>query len=84
LAAIRHASVAITRDRDTPRRRILSAQILSASVVRFMAASDRRPEASAPSPRRMMREKASMTRKPRRDGLATSSRQLLVPRSRAA
>ena len=36
-----------------------------------------------PSPSRMMREKASMTRKPRRDGRASSRRQLLVPRSSA-
>ena len=40
--------------------------------------------ADTPSPRRMMRENASMTWKPRRDGRATSSRQLLVPRSSAA
>ncbi len=61
----------------------ISAQTLSASMVRFMAACDSRPELSTPSPRRMMREKASMTRKPRREGLAMRSRQLLVPRSRA-
>jgi hypothetical protein len=83
LAALRQASVAMRRDRDTPRRDILSAQTLSASTVRFIAVSESRPELSTPSPRRMMREKASMTRKPRRDGRAIKSRQLLVPRSRA-
>jgi hypothetical protein len=83
LDAIRHASVAIRRERDTPRRRILSEQILSASSVRPMAASERRPERNTPSPKRIMRENASMTRKPRREGRATRSRQLLVPRSRA-
>jgi hypothetical protein len=82
-AAILHASVAIRRERDTFRRRILSEQILRASMVRLMAASDRYPERSTPSPKRMMREKASMTRKPRREGRATKSRQLLVPRSSA-
>ncbi len=83
LAAMRQASVAISRERVTARRPIFSAHTLSASMVRLMAASDSRPELSAPSPRRMMRENASMTRKPRREGLAISSRQLLVPRSSA-
>jgi hypothetical protein len=81
--AMRHASVAISRERLTPRRFIFSAQTLSASMVRLIAGSDRRPEFTTPSPRRMIREKASMTRKPRREGLAMRSLQLLVPRSRA-
>ena len=72
------------RTRTTRCRRILAAHTCSASMVRSMAASDRRPLAVTPSPRRMMRENASMTLKPRRDGRATSSRQLLVPRSSAA
>lgn len=37
----------------------------------------------SPSPNRIMRENASTTVNPRRDGFATSRRQLLVPRSRA-
>jgi len=49
-----------------------------------MAASLKRPDAVTPSPSRMMREKASMTRKPSPAGRATSRRQLLVPRSSAA
>ena len=40
----------------------------SASSVRSMAGSDSRPLAETPSPSRMMREKASITLKPRRDG----------------
>ena len=83
LAAMRQASVAISRERVTARRFIFSAQTLRASSVRFIAACDSSPELSTPSPRRMMRENASMTRKPRREGLAISSRQLLVPRSSA-
>ena len=84
LAAMRQASVAISRDRVTRRRCILSAQTLSASMRAVHGGfGDSRPELSTPSPRRMMRENASMTRKPRRDGLAISSRQLLVPRSSA-
>ena len=84
LAASRQASVAISPMRATRCRRILVAHTCSASMVRSTAASDRRPLAVTPSPRRMMRENASMTLKPRRDGRATSSRQLLVPRSSAA
>ena len=83
LVAMRQASVAISRDRVTPRRRILSAHTRSASTVRLMASLESRPEPRKPSPRRMMRENASMTRKPRRDGLAIRRRQLLVPRSSA-
>jgi hypothetical protein len=62
----------------------LAAQICNAASVRSIASSDSRRLALTPSPRRMMREKASITLKPRRDGCATSRRQLLVPRSRAA
>ena len=40
--------------------------------------------ACSPSPSRTMREKLSRTRKPSPAGVATSMRQLLVPRSRAA
>ena len=72
------------RTRATLWCRILAAQTLSASMVRSMASCDSRRLAATPSPRRMMRENASMTLKPRGDGRATSSRQLLVPRSRAA
>ena len=43
-----------------------------------------RPLCDRPSPRRTMRENASMTRNPSAVGRATSSRQLLVPRSSAA
>ena len=83
-SAERQASVAISRARVTPRLRILSRQIDSASIARSIAASPSRPEAAMPSPRRMMRENASITRKPSRIGRATSRRQLLVPRSSAA
>jgi hypothetical protein len=83
-AAARQASVAIRRARVTLRLRILSRQTASASSARAIAASLSRPLAKTPSPRRMMRENASMTRKPSRVGRATSSRQLLVPRSSAA
>ncbi len=67
-----------------PRRLSLSAHTCSASMVRSMATSESRPVADNPSPSRMIRENASTTWKPRREGLATSKRQLLVPRSRAA
>ena len=60
----RQASVAIRRARVTPRLRILSRQMRSASIARSIAASLRRPDAVMPSPSRMMREKASTTRKP--------------------
>jgi hypothetical protein len=83
LHAMRQASVAISRERVTARRLIFSAQTFNASMVRFIADSESRPELSTLSPSRMMREKASMTRKPRREGLAIRRRQLLVPRSRA-
>src|SRR5580658_2556708 len=53
-------------------------------MVRSIAASESLPVAASPSPSRTMREKASMTRKPRRVPRATRSRQLLVPRSSAA
>ena len=84
LAAERQASVAMVRARVTPRAAILSRQIRSASSVRAIAASLRRPVSDRPSPSRTMREKASMTRKPSAVGRATRSRQLLVPRSSAA
>src|SRR6516162_4209475 len=83
-AAARHASVAISRARVTPRLRILSRQIASAAIARSIAASLMRPDVDTPSPRRMMRENASMTRKLSPIGRATRSRQLLVPRSSAA
>ena len=53
-------------------------------MVRVIAASERTPVAVSPSPSRTMREKASTTRKPEPIGRAISSRQLFVPRSRAA
>ena len=85
LAAERQASVAISRERRIERLASLSAQIFSASTARSMAGWPRRPLADSPSPSRTMREKASMTRNwPGRVGTATSSRQLLVPRSSAA
>jgi len=83
-SAERQASVAISRARATPRARILSRQTFNASSVRAIAASERRPVCDSPSPNRTMREKASTTRKPSWVGLATSRRQLLVPRSSAA
>ena len=64
----RQASVAIRPERTTRCRSILAAHTFSASMVRSIAASESRPLADTPSPRRMMREKASMTLKPRRDG----------------
>ena len=61
------------------------AQIFSASTARSMAGSLRRPVADRPSPSRTMRENASTTRNwPAVSARATSSRQLLVPRSSAA
>ena len=63
----------------------LSAQIFSASTARSMAGWPSRPLDDSPSPSLTMRENASMTRNwPGRVGTATSSRQLLVPRSSAA
>ena len=84
LPAERQASVAISRERVTPRLRILARQTRSASTARRIAASLSRPELVMPSPSRMMRENASITRKLSRVARATSSRQLLVPRSSAA
>ena len=83
-SAARQASVAMSRARMTPRACILSRQICSASTARVMAASLMRRDAAIPSPRRMIRENASTTRKPSPVGRATRSRQLLVPRSSAA
>ena len=80
----RQASVAIRRARVTPRFFILLRQIARAAMARSIAASLKRPELVTPSPSRMMREKASTTRKPSPAGRATSKRQLLVPRSSAA
>ena len=54
-----------------------------AANVRAIASPDRRPVSATPSPRRTMREKASITRNPAGSGLATRRRQLLLPRSRA-
>ena len=84
LAAERQASVAMVRARVTPRAAILSRHTFNASIVRAIAASLKRPVSDSPSPRRTMRENASMTRNPSAVGRATSSRQLLVPRSSAA
>jgi hypothetical protein len=81
--AMRQASVATRRERVTPLRAIFAEQIFKASIVREIASSERTPEWLTPSPSLMIREKASMTKKPRREGRATSRRQLLVPRSRA-
>ena len=67
------------------RLRNLSAQIFRASTARSMAGWLRRPLDDSPSPSLTMRENASTTRNwPGRVGTATSSRQLLVPRSSAA
>ena len=77
------AAVATLRERVTPRRRILPAQTRNAAMVRSIATGDSSPVALTPSPRRTMRENASITLKPLRVGRATSNRQLLVPRSRA-
>ena len=68
----------------TPRSSILVRQISRAASVRSMAAWPSRPVWVKPSPRRTMREKASMIRKPSRAGRAMRRRQLLVPRSSAA
>ena len=84
LTAVRQASVAIRRARVTPRFFILSRQMPSASIARAIAASLMRPDAEMPSPSRMMRENASMTRNASPVGRATRRRQLLVPRSSAA
>ena len=83
-SAARQASVAISRARLTLRARILSRQTSNAATARSIAASLMRREAATPSPRRMMRENASMTRNPSAVGRAISRRQLLVPRSSAA
>ena len=84
LAAERQASVAMVRARVTPRAAILSRHTFKASNVRAIAASLKRPVSVRPSPKRTMRENALMTRNPWAVGRATSSRQLLVPRSSAA
>lgn len=76
--------MATRRARVTRLRAILSAQARKAVTVRSMAASDNMPLAAKPSPRRVMREKASTTRNPSWVGRATSMRQLLVPKSKAA
>ena len=84
-AACRQASVAISRLRPTSRAASFWAQIASAAIARSIAPRDRLPVRLSPSPRRTMREKASITRNwPGRVGTATRSRQLLVPRSSAA
>ncbi|CCV13159.1 hypothetical protein MESS4_520071 [Mesorhizobium sp. STM 4661] len=84
-AAVRQASVAISLAFLILRPRNLSPQIFSASTARSIAGCPSRPLAVRPSPSLTMREKASMTRNwPWRVGTATSSRQLLVPRSSAA
>ena len=69
-SAARQASVAISRARFTLRARILSRQTSSAATARSIAASLMRREAATPSPRRMMRENASMTRNPSAVGRA--------------
>ena len=53
-------------------------------MARSIAASLMLPVAEMPSPRRMMREKESTTRKLSPEGQAIRRRQLLVPRSSAA
>jgi hypothetical protein len=83
-SAARQASVAISRRRVTPRSESRSAQALSASSVRAMAALDSRLPRPSPSPSLTMREKLSAMRKPPALGRAIRSRQLLVPRSSAA
>ena len=83
LPAMRQASVATSRTFSTLRQRSLLAQTLSASMVRAIASSLRRPVWASLSPSRTMRENASTTEKPFCDGVAISSRQLFVPRSSA-
>ena len=56
----------------------------SAASARSMAAGLSSPVRCSPSPSRTMRLKLSSTRNPSPDGVATSMRQLLVPRSSAA
>ena len=63
-SAARQAAVAINRARLTLRACILSRQTSSAETARSIAASLIRREAATPSPRRMIRENASTTRKP--------------------
>ena len=84
--ARRQASVATLRTRVTPRRSIFPAHTRKARIVRWIAASLSTPVSLTRSPRRTIRENASMTRNPSRSfsDLATSNRQLLVPRSSAA
>jgi len=84
LLARRQASVATARMARMGRRSSLSAQAVRAASARSMAAGQRAPVACRPSPRRTVRLKPSTTRKPVEAGVATSMRQLLVPRSRAA
>ncbi len=83
-SARRQASVATASSRRMGRRASLAAQTDSAASARSIAASDSRPVACSPSPRRTMRLKLSITRKPAPQGVPMSSRQLLVPRSSAA
>ncbi len=82
--ACRQASVAISLDRNTFRRIILSVQTFRASTARVIAGLLSEPVLWRPSPNRTIRENASTTLNPQGAGLATRSRQLLVPRSRAA
>ena len=84
LLARRQASVAIARSPRTGRRARRWAQPCSAPIARSIATSHSRPELCSPSPSRTMRLKLSTTRNPSGVGAATSSRQLLVPRSSAA
>ena len=55
-AAARQAWVAMAFTLIAPRRRILSAQMLSAESARSIAASDSRPVWESPSPSRTIRE----------------------------
>jgi hypothetical protein len=82
--AARQASVAISRRRLALLDWILSRQTDNAAMARSIAASLMQPVAEMPSPRRMMREKESTTRKLSPEGQAIRRRQLLVPRSSAA
>jgi len=52
--------------------------------VRFTARSDKTPSLTSPSPKRVMREKVSLTANPVGVGVAINKRQFVVPKSMAA
>ena len=79
--ASRTAEVATSRPRTTPDRSITSRYSDKTAVVRSMASAESLPEASTPSPRRVMRITRSSGWA---SAAATSSRVELVPQSMAA